>query len=71
MCATENGIINFSRVIVFLLQAGKAMRGGDTVSAKRNARKALCCNIASIVCAVIAYISLAVVVPVTIIVRAK
>ena len=54
MCAAKtyyNGIINF--IPVFPLQAKEAVRGGDIVSAKRNAMKALYCNIASIVCAVI------------------
>ena len=60
VCATKsyNGIINFTQVIVSPLQAGKAVRGGDTLSAKRNTQKALCCNITSVVCAVIVYISL-------------
>ena len=64
MCAAKtyyNGIINF--IPVFPLQAKEAVRGGDIVSAKRNAMKALYCNIASIVCAVIAYFSLTIGVP--------
>ena len=52
----QYGIINF--IPVFPLQAKKAVRGGDIVSAKKSAQKALYCNIGSIVCAVIAYFSL-------------
>ena len=45
---------------MYPLQAKDAARDGDIVSARKSAQNALYCNIASIVCAVIAYISLVV-----------
>ena len=46
------------------MQSKEASKEGDMTAARKNAQNALYCNIASIVCAVVAYISLIVVVPV-------
>ena len=67
MCATKTYIMH-NLVIVFPLQAKEEVRGGDIVSARKSAQNALYCNIASIVGAVIAYVSLVVVVPVVVII---
>ena len=60
-------IITISVIIVFPLQAKDAARDGDIASARKSAQNALYCNIASIVCAVIAYISLVVFIPVAVV----